>query len=540
MEKASQMIALSGKKSFHVNLLFDTICLRVFFGEDINKKAISMRNKPVLVTGATGYVGRRLVKKILEAGYRVRAAVRSPEKFKGRYQQWPSNLEVVYADLLDLESITLAAHGCFAAYYLVHSLTSTRDFSSLEKQSAKNMVLAAENAGLARIIYLGGLGREDAGLSKHLLSRYEVGSILKRGRVPVTILRAAIILGSGSAAFEIIRYLSERLPVIFAPDQIYTRCQPICIRNVLEYLVGCLDNEDTIGQTYDIGGPDLLSYTELINIYCKQAGLKPRPIITISFLSLRMASYLASLITPVPETLVSALMEGLQNEVVCSENQIRELIPQNLITCEEAIRRALEKVDQQIVDTYYHDAGNSIPPEWADKSETSYSGGQIVEASYQIHIQASCQQVWEPIKHIGGKTGWYFGGSLWWLRGIVDKLVGGVGLQRGRRHPEDIAVGDSLDCWRVLDVKPPNRLLLLAEMRLPGEAILEFYLSQISSHETELTMNARFLAKGLTGMGYWYAIYPFHDYVFKGMLQNIASACQAPVSYGPEKINPGH
>jgi len=497
-----------------------------------------MKEKHVLVTGATGYVGGRLVQLLLKSGYKVRAAVRSPEKFRAHQGENHPNLESVKADLLDPDSVLRAAEGCFAAYYLVHSLSiNIRDFDVLERGCARNMVKASETAGLERIIYLGGLGKDDtAVLSRHLDSRDMAGKILSSGKVPVTILRAAVILGSGSASFEIIRYVVDRIPVIFAPRSLHTKCQPICIRNVLAYLAGCLEHPETAGQIYDIGGPDVITYAELLNIYAEEAGLKKRRILTCPFLTLRMASYLISLITPVPAPLVKALIEGLRNEVICRENRIRNIIPQELMTCRAAVRRALEKIEQQIVDTHYYDAGLSVPPEWADYRDAPYSGGSILECSYQIRINALPSQVWEPIKHIGGKNGWYFGGSLWWLRGFMDKLVGGVGMQRGRRDPENILVGDVLDCWRVLNVKPFRRLLLLGEMKLPGEAILEFRLKQFNADETELTMNARFLAKGLSGLAYWYSIYPLHDIVFKGMLQNIAGICKAPVTFGPQRV----
>ncbi|MCP4689969.1 MAG: SDR family oxidoreductase [Desulfobacterales bacterium] len=492
---------------------------------------------PILVTGATGYVGGRLVRLLLKRGYRVRAAARSVEKLLSHQDETHPGFKAVKADLLDYESIRKAAAGCEVAFYLVHSLNTGRNFAALDRVAARNMAAAAESAGMKRIIYLGGIGGETTVTSKHLNSRNEVGAILQQGATPVTILKAAIILGSGSASFEIIRYVADRLPVIAAPGLIHTKCQPICIRNVLAYLVGCLEHEETIGRAYDIGGPDVISYADLINLYSKHEGLNKRRFIILPFINLRVLAYIISLISPVPQPIVSALIEGLGDEVICRENRIKELIPQDLMTCEEAINRALEKIEQQIVDSFYHDAGVVGEPEWVNKGDEPYSGGSIMSASYRIRLGAEVERIWEPIKHIGGKRGWYFAGRLWWLRGFMDKLVGGVGLQRGRRHPTRIAVGDILDCWRVLDVKLYKRLLLLAEMKLPGEAILEFYLAPSGKHAADLTMNARFLAKGLAGLAYWGCIYPLHDYVFKGMLTNIAKACGAPILSEPKRIS---
>jgi len=494
------------------------------------------RNKPVLVTGATGYVGSRLVRLLLKNGYRVRATARSLEKIRAHQDVTHPHLEAMEADLQDFNSFNLATKGCYAAYFLVHSLDSGKNFASLDRRAALNMVRAAESSNMERIIYLGGIGGEKDSVSEHLTSRYEVGKILKSGSVPVTFLRAAIILGSGSASFEIIRYVADRMPVIIAPELIHTKCQPICIRNVLWYLLGCLESQKTIGHTYDIGGPDIISYADLINLYSECAGLKNRRIVINPFINLELLAYWINLICPVPKPLVSALIEGLGDEVVCSENRIREIIPQSLMNCEQAIKRALEKIEQQIVDSFYYDAGIVSQPEWMDKGDEPYSGGSVLSCSYRICVKAPVEQVWGPIKNIGGEKGWYFAGRLWWLRGFMDNLVGGVGIQRGRRHPSRIAVGDILDCWRVLDVKLHRRILLLAELKLPGEAILEFYLTDSGENITDLTMNAKFLAKGLSGLAYWYSVSPLHDYVFKGMLSNIAKTCRAQVVSGPSRL----
>jgi len=484
-----------------------------------------MHAKPVLVTGATGYVGGRLVQRLLDAGYKVRAAGRSLEKIRARPWSVHSNLEPVHADMQDVDSVSRAAKGCFAGYYLVHSMTYTgKDFDNLDRLAARNMVQAAGAAGLERMIYLGGLGEEGGNLSKHLSSRAEVARILSEGPVPVTVLRAAMILGSGSASFEILRYLTERLPVMITPRGVHTKCQPISIRNVLNYLVGCLDHGETTGRTYDIGGPDIVTYAELINIYAEQAGLRRRIIIAVPCFPLGLAAYLVSLITPVPPLLAMPLVQGMFNEVICRESQLLNVMPQDLMTCRASISRALEKVEQHIVDTSYSDAGLTLQPEWALRGDASYSWGQILESTYRLRLRAGAERVWAPIQRIGGETGWYYWDSLLRLRGFIDKLLGGVGVNRGRRHPVEIAVGDALDNWRVLAAEPPQRLLFLSEMKHPGRVFLELLVTPLDGDETELSVSFRLLPKGLGGVAYWYAITPVHYFMFRGMLQNIAGA----------------
>ncbi|ACV68610.1 SDR family oxidoreductase [Desulfohalobium retbaense] len=493
--------------------------------------------KPVLVLGATGYVGGRLVPLLLERGYRVRAAGRSLEKLSCRpFADHPA-IELVQADVLEETSLLEAAQGCRAVYYLVHSMApQIQDFAETDRIAARNMVRAAEAAGMEQIIYLGGLGDDDEDLSHHLLSRLEVGRILQEGSVPCTFLRAAMILGAGSASFELMRYLVERLPVMLTPRWVQSRCQPIAISNVLEYLTGVLDNPPALGQTLDIGGPDIVTYAELFRLYAEEAGLRRRLIIPVPVFSPKLSSYWIHLVTPVPATLARPLTEGLRNTVVCQDTRIREMVPQDLLTCREAIRRSLDRVRQQQVATCWFDAGQATEPEWVSCEDAYYAGGTILECSFRTVIAADPEEVWQPIRRIGGDTGWYYGDRLWWLRGLMDRLLGGVGLRRGRRDPEEIRVGDGLDFWRVLDVQENSRLQLLAEMKLPGEAVLEFRLHSLGPGRTELVQAASFLPRGLWGMLYWYALAPSHVFIFKGMLQEIAAAIDRPILTPPTRV----
>jgi hypothetical protein len=401
------------------------------------------------------------------------------------------------------------------------------------------MVEAATAAGLERIIYLGGLAEVTSGeLSKHLKSRIEVADILQAGPVPTTDLRTPMILGSGSASFEILRYLVERLPAMTTPRWVHSLNQPIAIRNVITYLVECLNHNETIGQTYDIGGPDILTYRDLLDIYAEEAGLPKRLIIPVPVLTPTLSALWIHLISPVPTSIALPLTEGLTSDAVCTENRIQEIIPQQLLSCREAIGLALDRIKQEQVDTCWMDAGDLLEPEWAHCGDAEWAGGTIMNCGYRARINATVEDVWQPVSRIGGKTGWYFGNFLWRLRGIMDRLVGGVGLRRGRRHPTEIGVGDALDFWRVLEVDPPQRLLLVAEMKTPGEALLEFQISSLENGQVELQMLSRFLPRGLFGILYWYGLYPFHQWIFYGMLKAIAKSIQKPLASDPERFTP--
>ena len=495
---------------------------------------------PILVTGATGYVGGRLIPALLDAGYRVRAMGRSLDKLGCRPWAHHPQIEIVAGDVLNQDSLQKAATGCKVAYYLVHSMIAQKGkFVEADREAARNMVAAAEAAGLERMIYLGGLAEaKDTELSNHLMSRIEVAKILQGGAVPTTDLRAPMILGSGSASFEILRYLVERLPAMVTPRWVQSLNQPIAIRDVIAYLVGCLEHEETTGETYDIGGPDLLTYRDLLEIYADESGLRKRLIIPVPVLTPTLSAYWIRFISPVPTSIALPLTEGLTSDAVCTENRIQSIMPRKLLTCREAIRLALDRLKQERVDTCWMDAGELIEPEWAHCGDAEWAGGTLMHCGYRAQIKAGVEEVWRPITKIGGKTGWYHLDFLWQLRGSLDRLVGGVGLRRGRRHPTELMVGDALDFWRVLEVEAPNRLLLLAEMKTPGEAMLEFQITPMGDNQVELKMFSSFLPKGLAGILYWYVLYPFHEWIFYGMLKSIARTIGKPIVDGPQRFTP--
>jgi len=496
--------------------------------------------RPVLVTGATGYVGGRLVPLLLRKGWRVRAMARNPAKLADRPWSGEAGAALATGDVLDADSLGRAVQGCGAVFYLVHSMNErSRDFAEQDRVGARNMAEAAAGGGAERIIYLGGLGDEGAGLSEHLRSRHEVAEILRAAGVPVTHLRAGMILGSGSASFEILRYLVERLPVMITPRWVSTPCQPISIRDVLRYLAGCLEAEETAGQTFDIGGPDVLTYRRIMEIFAEEAGLPRRLVLPVPVLTPRLSSYWIHLVTPVHASIARPLARGLSVPVTCTEHRIRSLVPGEILSCRQAIRHSLESVRARRVETRWADAGAVAPPEWLQPGDAPYAGGTVLHCAYRIRVQGGLQEVWSPVAEIGGERGWYFGDLLWKIRGFIDRLAGGSGLRRGRRHPRELQAGEALDFWRVLEASPPRRLLLLAEMKMPGEATLEFRVDPSGEGTAELAQIARFLPRGLLGILYWYALYPVHSWLFRGMLRSLAARAGRAVSRGPERFDPG-
>ncbi|MGE3163562.1 MAG: SDR family oxidoreductase [Planctomycetota bacterium] len=486
---------------------------------------------PIVVTGATGYIGGRLVPLLLEQGYSVRCIVRDPRKIQHRKWSTHPRLEVVVGALEDRGVLDRACNGARALYYLVHSMIVVgTKYREHDRELAANVAAAAAAARLQQIIYLGGLGETGAGLSEHLSSRREVESVLASGGTPVTTLRAAMIIGSGSASFEILRYLVERLPIMVTPRWVSTRCQPIAVRNVLHYLTACLHHDATRGRTLDIGGPDVLTYRELMQVMAEERGLPRRWILPLPVLTPRLSSLWIHLVTPLHQRIARPLAEGLRNEVICRDDQASQLIPQALLSVRAAIAAALGKRERNLVETVWSAAG-VVPgdPDWA--------GGTIFEDRWEVDVRASADAVYRAVCRIGGGHGWYAADWLWRLRGWMDRAVGGPGLRRDRRDTETVAYGDALGFWRVTEVAPQRRLALRAEMKLPGEALLQFDVESDPSRprECRLVQTARFRPRGLFGLVYWYAVLPLHGYVFRGMLDGIRRAAEAtePATDGP-------
>jgi uncharacterized protein YbjT (DUF2867 family) len=446
---------------------------------------------------------------------------RNPAKLAGR--SWTDEVEAVTADVLQPDTLEKALAGCDVAYYLIHSMGSAGSFRDTDRIAANNFAEAAAKAGVGRIIYLGGLGDEDDRLSPHLGSRHEVGRALASGPVPVTELRAAVIIGSGSVSFEMLRYLTEVLPAMVTPSWVQTRCQPIAIRDVLLYLGACL-NETAPGHTvYEIGGPEVLSYLDMMQAYARVAGLPRRFVVPVPVLSPRLSSLWIGLVTPLPVGVARPLVDSLKNEVIVHDNTAESRFGIAPTPLDLAIERALEHSTDLSVSTRWSDA--TTGPAQAFEGDPSWSGGTLFVDHKTATTTASPDDVFWSFSRIGGDVGYHGYNWLWKLRGILDIVVGGVGLRRGRRHPEDIRLEDTVDFWRVTGVEPGRWLQLSAEMRLPGEAWLEWS-TEAEDTLTVLHQSAYFRPKGLSGRLYWYALLPFHAFIFGNMARRIAATAE--------------
>jgi uncharacterized protein YbjT (DUF2867 family) len=481
-----------------------------------------------LVTGATGYIGGRLVPELLNAGHRVRCLARSPERL--RDHPWKSKVEPVKGDVLDAASLTRAMSGIDVAYYLVHALGAGARFEDTDRRAAQNFTESARAAGVRRIVYLGGLtpaGLHRDELSPHLRSRTEVGQIFLDGDVPATVLRAAVIIGSGSASFEMLRYLTERLPVMVTPSWVRTRIQPIGVRDVLRYLTGSARMPQEVNRTFDIGGPDVVTYLEMMRRYSVIAKLPRRLIVPVPVLTPRLSSLWVGLVTPVPASIARPLTESLRHEVVCHEHDIGQYVPdgpgrpQSLDT---ALSLALQRIREAQVSTRWSSASLPGAPSDPLPTDPDWAGGSLYSDHREQTVDSTPEALWRVIEGIGGENGWYSFPPAWAVRGWLDRLIGGVGLGRGRRDAERLRVGDSLDFWRVEEIEPGHLLRLRAEMRLPGAAWLEMYSTTDKEGRTAYRQRALFHPRGLLGHTYWWSVSPFHAIVFGGMARNIAHA----------------
>lgn len=493
-----------------------------------------------LVTGATGYVGGRLVPELLKAGFRVRVLARHPERL--RDLPWVDSVEVSVGDAADPAALLPALAGVDVAYYLIHSLGTSPDFHEDERRMATTFADAARRSGVGRIVYLGGISHDPA-LSPHLRSRAEVGRILLASGVPTAALNAAVVIGSGSLSFEMLRYLTERLPVMVTPRWVRTRIQPIAIRDVLRYLVSAAGLPPDVNRTFDIGGPDVLTYEEMMQRFAAVSGLPRRRILPVGALQPELSARWIGLVTPLPSRVARPLVASLRNEVVCAEDDIRRYFPDppgGLLGFDESVRLALARIRDADVATRWANASVPGAPSDPMPSDPQWAGGSLFSDTRTATVPASPEALWEVIESIGGDNGWYSLPWAWELRGLVDRAFGGPGLRRGRRHPRELKVGEACDFWRVEEIVPGRLLRLRAEMRVPGLAWLEFDVGQASPGGTTLRQRATFYPHGLAGQAYWYCVLPFHGIVFASMLRRISAAAALPTSGIRAQAGPGN
>jgi uncharacterized protein YbjT (DUF2867 family) len=486
----------------------------------MNFPNVQSTEKSVLVTGVTGYIGGRLVPRLLATGFRVRCLARDATRLEGR--PWRSDVELVEGDVLRPESLANAMRGIAVAYYLVHSLGAGSDYPERDVIAARNFGAAAKSAGVERIIYLGGLSDPGAALSAHLRSRHETGDALRESGVSVTEFRAGVIVGSGSLSFEMIRYLTERVPVMICPRWVYTRIQPIAVRTVLDYLIETLRVPGSAGRMIEIGGADVITYGEMLTFYAEVRGLR-RWLLPVPVLTPKLSSYWVHFVTPIPAAIAGPLIAGLRNEIIVRDDVARYLFPAiQPLDYRTAVKLALEKLRADKVETAWSDALSTSHPDAAPVTLTTHEG-MIVEHR-QIVVDAPAEAIFRAFTGLGGRRGWLYMNWAWRIRGALDRLCGGVGLRRGRRDANSVRVGEALDFWRVEAVELDHLMRLRAEMKLPGKAWLQFEVrAQDHDRRPLLSQTAFFAPKGLLGLIYWYTLYPIHRMIFGGMIQKLAN-----------------
>ena len=476
----------------------------------------------ILVTGASGYVGGRLVTSLLADKAKVRVFVRDANKAQSH--SWANEVEVAVGNASDYQSTVKALTGVHTAFYLLHSINLGPNFDQIESEMARNFAKAAQECGVKQIVYLGGINN-DAKTSKHLQSRANTGKELATTSVAVMELRAGIIIGSGSASFEMLRHLTHRLPIMTTPKWVMNKTHPIAVRDVLWYLRNAAKLEKPVAGIFDIGGPEILSYADMMQKFAKLSGLRKRLIIKVPVLTPKLSSLWIGFVTPVPTSLARPLVGSLISEVVADpKKSISHLIPnppEGLIDVETAIKLALTNVSGNTVPTRWSDATLPTAPWQKAQSDPAWAGETLYKDSKVRVTDASIKSLWEAIEEIGGETGWYGADFLWYSRGVLDRMIGGVGLRRGRRDPVHLRVGDSLDFWRVESLEPNKSLKLYAEMILPGKAWLEFRIQKLPNGQSEVTQEATFSPRGLGGALYWFAVLPLHTFVFPTMIRNL-------------------
>lgn len=482
----------------------------------------------ILVTGSTGYIGGRLVPLLVENNYQVRVLVRDPQRLQGR--QWLEKVEVFQGDVMQPESLAAAFEGVSVAYYLVHSMAKNKDFHERDVIAAGNFGRIAREKKVDRIIYLGGLGDPDSELSPHLRSRQQTAEALRAAGNQVTEFRAGVVVGSGSLSFEMIRYLTERIPVMVCPKWVFSRIQPIAIDDVLSYLIAALDTPASVGQTIEIGGEDVLTYGEMMLEYARARGLK-RYLLPVPVLTPYLSSYWVHWMTPIPATMARPLIEGLRNEVIVRSDTAAQIFPAiRPIKYSQAVADALNHLETGQVMTIWSDA---LASSQGDRSPVFFKQEQGLNIeSRRISVNAPQQSVYETFSQLGGEKGWLAYNFLWDIRGLLDRMLGGVGMRRGRRHPKDIRIGDAVDFWRVESVLPGSSMRLRAEMIVPGKAWLQFETSPLENSKTELIQTAFFFPKGLLGLIYWYGLYPIHALIFGTMIKKIARSAEQQQAAG--------